>query len=735
MKKRNNSINFRKVVWLLISLPVMGLAIWQTGLSTTVLAESSETVNQLNGQEAVEYLKVTGNYQSLTEALRLVKEDEPPAGEAVSFSETAKLIAADGSPSEFFGFSVALSGETAILGSHRDAISSNIDQGSAYIFVKSGNVWSLQQKITAGDGAAGDEFGYSVAIDGNTAIVGAAFDDIGNNSLQGSAYIFVRNGTTWTQQAKLTAADGAGADNFGISVDISGNTVVAGAWRDDNYKGSAYVFVRSGATWTQQQKLTAADGAEDDEFGKAVAISGETVVIASHYNSPGGSAYVFTRTGSAWTQQAKLKDLINPSTFRFAEDVDIAGNCIIVGSLGRAASIFVRNGTAWTQQQRIVAGENLDRFAERVSISGDLAVVGANWANIGSQAGQGAAYVFERTGAIWTQRQKLVASDGNTGDSFGYGVDIDGNRAVITTLSDSIGTLNQGLGYVFENNSVTPNTRKAFDFDGDSKTDVGIFRPSTGEWWYLRSSDGGNRAFQFGASSDKIVPADYTGDGKTDVGIFRPLSGEWFILRSENASFYSFPFGSSGDIQVPSDFDGDGKADPAVFRPSDATWYIIRSSDGSTTIRQFGANGDRPIAADYDGDGKADLAIFRPSDGTWWINRSGSQTTVVFSFGVSTDKTVPADYTGDGKADVAFWRPSSGEWFILRSEDASFYSAPFGASGDIPAPGDYDGDGRADLSVFRPSNNTWYINRTTAGIQILGFGASGDIPVPHAFVR
>ncbi len=273
-----------------------------------------------------------------------------------------------------------------------------------------------------------------------------------------------------------------------------------------------------------------------------------------------------------------------------------------------------------------------------------------------------------------------------------------------------------------------------FDFDGDCKTDISIFRPAAGEWWYLRSSDGDNRVFQFGLSTDKIAPADYTGDGKTDLAFFRPSSGEWFFLRSEDFSFYCFPFGNSTDIPVPADYDGDGKDDPAVFRPSDATWYIIRSSDGGVTIQTFGATGDRPVPGDYDGDGFADLAIFRPSDGTWWMNRS-SAGLIVVNFGVSTDKTVQGDYTGDGKTDVAFFRPSSGEWFVLRSEDSSFYSFPFGNSTDTPSPGDYDGDGKTDAAIFRNSTTTWYLNQSTSGSHIVGYGASGDQPVPSAFVR
>jgi uncharacterized delta-60 repeat protein len=275
--------------------------------------------------------------------------------------------------------------------------------------------------------------------------------------------------------------------------------------------------------------------------------------------------------------------------------------------------------------------------------------------------------------------------------------------------------------------------RAPFDFDGDNKTDLSIFRPSVGEWWYLKSSNGGNAAAQFGAGTDAITPGDFTGDGKTDIAFWRPSTGFWFVLRSEDFSFYSFPFGTTGDIPAPGDFDGDGKTDATVFRPSTATWFISRSSDGGATIQQFGQNGDVPVTADYDGDGKSDIAIYRVALGEWWIQRSAAGT-IAFQFGNSSDKPVQGEYTGDGKSDVGIWRPSTGEWFILRSEDQSYYSFPFGTNGDSPAPGDYDGDGKFDAAVFRPSNSTWYIQRTTAGILIQTFGIAGDRAVPNAFV-
>ncbi len=276
--------------------------------------------------------------------------------------------------------------------------------------------------------------------------------------------------------------------------------------------------------------------------------------------------------------------------------------------------------------------------------------------------------------------------------------------------------------------------RAPFDFDGDSKTDIGIFRPNSGEWWINRSASNQTTAVQFGQSSDKPVPADFTGDGKTDIAFWRESSGQWFIIRSEDSSFYAFPFGTNGDIPSPSDFDGDGKADAAVFRPSNATWYIQRSSDNQVTAVQFGISEDKPTPSDFDGDGRADIAIFRPSVAEWWILKSSGGIRAV-QFGQTGDKAALGDYTGDGKADIAFWRPSTGFWYILRSEDSSYYGFPFGLNGDVPTPGDFDGDGKFDAAVFRPSNSTWYLQRSTSGFTAIGFGIAGDQPLPSSFVR
>jgi hypothetical protein len=301
--------------------------------------------------------------------------------------------------------------------------------------------------------------------------------------------------------------------------------------------------------------------------------------------------------------------------------------------------------------------------------------------------------------------------------------------------ANSDGTTSGDYIYTTSKDLLTSGTVPRLDFDGDGKTDVGIFRPNAAaEWWILRSSNNSVFAAQFGASTDRVAPADFTGDGKADMAFFRPSTGQWFVLRSEDLSFYGFPFGSTGDITTPADFDGDGKADPAVFRPSSASWFILRSSDGGVTSASFGVSTDQPVAADYDADGKADLAVWRSNPGQWWIQRS---TAGLFAanFGQPGDKTVQGDWTGDGKADCAFFRPSSGTWFILRSEDQSFFGFPFGNSTDTPVPGDYDGDGKFDAGVFRQPAAQLFVNKSSGGVLSLAFGQAGDQPVPGAYVR
>jgi uncharacterized delta-60 repeat protein len=262
----------------------------------------------------------------------------------------------------------------------------------------------------------------------------------------------------------------------------------------------------------------------------------------------------------------------------------------------------------------------------------------------------------------------------------------------------------------------------AGDFDGDGRSDISVFRPADGTW-YLQQSYAGFSAFQFGLSSDTLVPADYDGDGKTDIGVYR--DGAWYILSSRNG-FVSVAFGLSGDIPQPADFDGDRIAELAVFRPSSGAWYILNRVTNQFKGVSFGAASDKPTAADYDGDGKADISVFRPSQGAWYRLGSINNQFTAISFGISSDQVVPADYDGDGKTDVAVFR--GGDWYRLNSSNGQFVAFHWGAVADRPVPVDFDGDAKTDFAVFR--DGTWYLQQSFSGFAIVGFGQAGDQPIP-----
>ena len=392
-----------------------------------------------------------------TSLARAVAQALPPT------DQQAKLTAGDAASDDQFGFSVAVSGETAVVGAFGDD-DGGASSGSAYVFVRSGAAWTQQAKLTADDAAASNFFGSSVAVSGETAVVGA-FGDGDAGSFSGSAYVFVRSGAAWTQQAKLTASDAAAFDQFGFSVAVSGETAVVGAFFDDDGgsdSGSAYVFVRSGAAWTQQAKLTASDAAEGDNFGRSVAVSGETAVVGASANddagSNSGSAYVFVRSGAAWTQQAKLTASDAAEGDNFGRSVAVSGETAVVGASANddagsnsgSAYVFVRSGAAWTQQAKLTASDAAegDNFGTSVAVSGETAVVGAN-ANDDAGSTSGSAYVFVRSGTAWTQQAKLTADDNAEGDNFGISVAVSGETAVVGAHLDDDGGSNSGSAYVY----------------------------------------------------------------------------------------------------------------------------------------------------------------------------------------------------------------------------------------------------------------------------------------------
>jgi len=391
--------------------------------------------------------------------------------------ESDNLTASDAAGADEFGRRSALDGDTCVVGAaFNDDVGTS--SGSAYVFIRSAADWTEQVKLAALDAAAGDQFGLGVSISGDTAIIAApGDDDAGTDS--GSAYVFVRSGTVWTQQTKLTALDAAAGDGFGSWVAIEGDTAVVGAIGNDDAgesSGSAYVFVRSGTTWTEQAKLIADDGAAGDAFGTSVSISGDTAVVSARLDdgvsgADSGSAYVFTRSGSTWTQQAKLIAPDEAAFDEFGTAVSISGNTVIVGARfdddagdrSGSAYVFVRSGITWTQQAKLTASDAaaFESFGVSVALDGNTAVVGA-FESSDAGTGSGSAYLFDRTGTIWTEREKLTASDAEAGDLFGNSCAIAGNTVLIGARSNV--PANPGTAYVFE--------RGVFDVDSDGFADL-----------------------------------------------------------------------------------------------------------------------------------------------------------------------------------------------------------------------------------------------------------------------
>ncbi|CAK8722031.1 MAG: FG-GAP repeat-containing protein [Candidatus Electronema aureum] len=368
---------------------------------------------------------------------------------AIDPAKVQKLLASDGAGFNRFGISVAVSGDTAVIGINRSINDDKV--GSAYVFVRAADgSWSQQAKLTAADGVFRDQFGSSVAVSGDTAVIGAA------NS--GSVYVFVRaSDGSWSQQAKLTAAS--------TSVAVDGDTAVIGA-------AAAYVFVRAAdGTWSQQAKLTAADG---DRFGSSsVAMSGDTAVIgASGDDDKGensGSAYVFIRAADgSWSQQAKLIAADGGDNDYFGNSVAVSGDTAVIGAYGDddkgsssgSAYVFVRaaDGT-WQQHNKLTAADGAadDNFGWSVALSGDTAVIGARFDDDKGDW-SGSAYVFVRWAAncTWSQQAKLTAADGAASDHFGWSVALSGETAVIGAIGDNAKGHLSGSAYVYGSTAVKP---------------------------------------------------------------------------------------------------------------------------------------------------------------------------------------------------------------------------------------------------------------------------------------
>jgi hypothetical protein len=353
-----------------------------------------------------------------------------------------RLESSDAAELDQLGYSVSLADDRALVGAFGEASYA----GAAYLFVRNGASFSEEQKVVVSDGAPNDYFGWSVSLHADRALIGAYAE----NDARGAAYVFVRDGSSWTEEQKLVASDGAEGDNFGWSVSLAHDRALVTASANDGVRGAAYVFVRDGSSWAEEQKLVASDGEPDDLLGYSAALGADRAVLgAPGKDGSRGAAYVFVRSGSSWSEQQKLVASDWESDDLFGCSVSLDGDRALLGAYWQdafrgAAYTFLRSDDTWTEEQKLVASDAADghRFGNAVSLDGDRALIGA-YANDNAR---GAAYVFGRSGGSWNEEQKLVASDGAPSDLFGWSVSLAAGRALVGAYYDD--NL-RGAAYVF----------------------------------------------------------------------------------------------------------------------------------------------------------------------------------------------------------------------------------------------------------------------------------------------
>ena len=386
-------------------------------------------------------------------------------------TETRKLTASDAAAFNF-GASVSIHGDTAIIGSSGDHCADGIAGGcgSAYVFRFDGSNWTEEQRFTASDVMAGNVFGHSVSVSGNTALVGSLGAGNPGTAASGAVYVYRSEGSNWIEEQKLIASDAVTFDYFGGSISLDGDTAVIGAMFKNcaagSDCGSAYVFRFDGTLWIEQ-KLTASDANAFNYFGGSVSISGDTVVVGAVRDDCAagaicGAAYVFRFDGTSWIEKQKLTAADAAANDAFAGSLSIDGGRIVLGSSGDdceaggncgSAYVFRFDGTNWIQTQKLTAYDATanDRFGTSVAVNGDTAAIGARFDDCAAGDDCGAVYIFRFDGTNWVDNQKLTASDANSEDQFGRNVSITGNTALVgAPFADCAAGTNCGAAYIFD---------------------------------------------------------------------------------------------------------------------------------------------------------------------------------------------------------------------------------------------------------------------------------------------
>ena len=689
--------------------------------------------------------------------------------------QTAYIKASNTGFDDWFGSSVAVSGSTVVAGapfedgngagvnSGAQADNSAGNSGAAYVFEHERGVWKQSAYLKASNAEALDNFGWSVAVSGNTLVVGAYGEDSngvgleqvagGNNSSpeSGAAYVFERAEGSWKQTAYLKPSNGESGDLFGWSTGVSGNSIVIGTCAEagggtgvdpspasDNSSfrsGAAYVFELVGGSWTQTAYLKASNTDAEDYFGWSVAVSDDTLVVGA-YGEDGNGVGVdpFTQANNSSRESG-------------------------------AAYIFERGSGTWIQTAYLKASNTGkdDNFGWSVAISGSTLVVGARLED-DSNNNSGAAYVFERSVGIWRQAAYLKASNSGPDDWFGVSVGVSDETLVVGAFEDS--------------NGVGVNGSAGTD---DSARDSGaayLFERIGGGWAqtaYMKASNTGaldQFGWSVGISSNTIVVGarmeDSLGLGidpnaqgdnsvlsggavylfqsfsRAELGAF--TNGAWFLDRDGDLAFDGASeisgWGSPGDTPVNGDWNGDGFRDLGVF--SNGTWFLDRNGDAAfdpaTEIQGWGAPGWIPVTGDWNGDGKTDIGAIDPATSTWFLDLNGDfafdPATEIRGWGSPGDTPVVGDWDGDGDDDIGVF--SGGTWFIDFNGDGGFQLATdqrgWGVAGWIPVVGDWDGDGADEIGAIEPTSMAWF--RDVNGdflfdpaTELVGWGSPGDQPV------
>ncbi|MBI4406876.1 MAG: right-handed parallel beta-helix repeat-containing protein [Candidatus Kerfeldbacteria bacterium] len=349
----------------------------------------------------------------------------------------SEVFASDGNSDDYFGSAVALSGDVFVAGSP-----SHSGGGAAYVYRYDGTNWNQEAKLTGSDVTSGDYFGYTVAVSGDVIVVGSIYQNV-----SGAAYVYRYNGSSWSQETKLTASDRSGwSDYYGISVGVDEDTIVIGAnpRNSDNTStaGAAYVYSYSGSTWSQSAILESSDGEVDDYFGYAVDVYSDTIVVGAQGRN---AAYVYRYSGSSWNEEAELTASDAGSNDYFGAAVSVSDDVALVGTSNADAAYFYRfDGATWLEET--IVEEAGQGFGMAVSVDNDLAVVGAYQNYLGTSSGS--AHVYRYDGSSWDEQAELTARDGQVGDYYGYAVAMDGTTAVLGAQNDDDLATNAGSAYV-----------------------------------------------------------------------------------------------------------------------------------------------------------------------------------------------------------------------------------------------------------------------------------------------